>query len=49
MKNILASTESQDLNYCAAVSAERIIGTQFHPEKSGEIGLELIHEVVKNT
>ncbi len=47
-KNILASTESQDLNYCAAVSAERIIGTQFHPEKSGEIGLELIYEVVKN-
>jgi glutamine amidotransferase len=47
-KNILASTKSQDLNYCAGVCAERIIGTQFHPEKSGEIGLQLLYEVIKN-
>jgi glutamine amidotransferase len=47
-KNILASTKSQDLTYCAAVCDERIIGTQFHPEKSGEVGLEFLYALVKN-
>ena len=47
-KNILASTKSQGLNYCAAICDERIIGTQFHPEKSGEIGLEFLYTIVKN-
>lgn len=47
-KNILASTKSQNLNYCAAVCDERIIGTQFHPEKSGELGLEFLYKVVKD-
>jgi glutamine amidotransferase len=47
-KNILASTKAQGIKYSAAICAERIIGTQFHPEKSGEVGLELLHESIKN-
>ena len=47
-KNILATSSSQDVKYCAAVCDERVIGTQFHPEKSGEIGLQLLYEVIKN-
>jgi glutamine amidotransferase len=45
-KNILAKTSSQNIDYNCAVISENIIGTQFHPEKSGNIGLELIKEIV---
>ena len=27
---------------------DRFIGTQFHPEKSGEIGLEFLKTTIKN-
>ena len=34
--------------YCCAVKSKNIIGTQFHPEKSGEIGLEFLKSTINN-
>ena len=46
--NILAETNHQNIKYCSAVIYYRFIGTQFHPEKSGEIGLEFFKTTIKN-
>jgi glutamine amidotransferase len=47
-KNLLAITSSNDIEYPAAVADRNIIGTQFHPEKSGEIGLFFLKDIIKN-
>jgi glutamine amidotransferase len=46
--NSIAYTEVNNLRYCVSVKKNRIFGTQFHPEKSGNIGLEFIKTVIKN-
>jgi glutamine amidotransferase len=47
-KNILAFTCREGLKYPAIIYKKNIIGTQFHPEKSGEIGLKFLKEVINN-
>ena len=44
----LASTTYGDYAYCAVVGERNIYGTQFHPEKSGEAGLQLIHNFIRS-
>ena len=44
-KNILATCEYQQ-KITAIVGKENIIGTQFHPEKSQEIGLEILKNFI---
>ena len=39
---ILATAKYLELDYCAAVKQGHLYGCQFHPEKSGERGLEII-------
>ena len=46
--DILAVTSAQNIKYCCAVKSKNIIGTQFHPEKSGEIGLEFLKSTINN-
>ena len=46
--NLIANTRSQNIEYCAAVFKDRVFGTQFHPEKSGKIGLEFIKNYINN-
>ena len=36
------------LQYCASVKKDRLFGTQFHPEKSGQVGLEFLKKVITN-
>jgi glutamine amidotransferase len=48
LKNILCTTKDQNINYCSGVIKERIIGTQFHPEKSGEIGLNFLKDFISS-
>ena len=47
-KNLLASTNKADIEYPAAVINTNIIGTQFHPEKSGEVGLNFLKDTIDN-
>jgi len=42
--NLLAQSPFGDLHFCSAVIHENVWGTQFHPEKSGEEGLNLIKQ-----
>ncbi len=41
-KAIVAATCDYGVRFDAAISSGRIFGTQFHPEKSGDIGLEIL-------
>ena len=40
-EEILATTNYGNLNYCSAIHKNNIFTTQFHPEKSGEFGVEI--------
>jgi glutamine amidotransferase len=44
---VLAKTSYGDTSYCSAVSSGNIIGTQFHPEKSGKLGLAILKNFAK--
>ena len=45
--NILSLTKQQGVTYCSSIIGDRYLGTQFHPEKSGELGLEFLKKVIK--
>jgi imidazole glycerol phosphate synthase glutamine amidotransferase subunit len=42
--HVLATTEYGGNVFCSVVKCENIMGTQFHPEKSGEAGLNILRE-----
>ncbi|MDR2641808.1 MAG: imidazole glycerol phosphate synthase subunit HisH [Planctomycetaceae bacterium] len=41
-ENILATTEYANVNFASIIRHKNIIATQFHPEKSGHIGLKFL-------
>ncbi|MCK9491399.1 MAG: imidazole glycerol phosphate synthase subunit HisH [Sulfurimonas sp.] len=45
-ENILSTTEYYDYKFCSAVKKDNIYGCQFHPEKSGKMGLNIIQNFV---
>lgn len=46
-KLVLATTDYGGQKFCAVVQQDNILGTQFHPEKSGTTGLEILKNFVK--
>ena len=47
-ENLIATSEYLDINFPSIVSGENCIGFQFHPEKSGKLGLNLLKETLKH-
>lgn len=39
---VIGQTDYYDLEFCSAFQKENTIGVQFHPEKSGKFGLQLL-------
>ncbi len=46
-KNIIAATTTYGETVTAAIEFENIFATQFHPEKSGDVGLQILKNFVK--
>ncbi len=46
-KNIIASSSYSGEAFAAVVKKNNIYGTQFHPEKSGQAGLNILHNFLK--
>ena len=46
-KHSLAHTEYGGEIFSSAVALDNIIGTQFHPEKSGKVGLKILEKFIK--
>ena len=46
-KNILSLTKYGGLKFCSAIYKDNIYGCQFHPEKSGKVGLKIIENFIK--
>ncbi len=46
-ENLLTYTNHENLEFCSSVRHENILGTQFHPEKSGKIGINFLKKIDK--
>ena len=46
-ENLLTYTNHENLKFCSSVQHENILGTQFHPEKSGKIGINFLKKIEK--
>ena len=38
----------ENKTFCSAIKKNNIYGCQFHPEKSGEAGINLLDKFIKN-
>lgn len=47
--DVVFGTSDYDIRFCSALNDKNIYGVQFHPEKSGEAGLKLLHNFAKST
>lgn len=43
----VAATTTYGIEFCSAVQHENVWGTQFHPEKSGPVGLKILSNFLK--
>jgi glutamine amidotransferase len=46
-ENIIATTDYNDVNITAIINKDNAYGCQFHPEKSGKYGLNILKQFVK--
>ena len=42
--HVLATAQYDGVEFCAAAGRDNVFGTQFHPERSGPVGLALLRE-----
>jgi glutamine amidotransferase len=41
-KGIIAATTEYGIEFVSAIAKGNVFGVQFHPEKSGEVGLQVL-------
>jgi glutamine amidotransferase len=46
-KSVIAAETIYGLPFCSAVARDNLVATQFHPEKSGELGLKIYENFFK--
>ena len=47
-KSLVAGTTDYGLEFCSIIAKGNLIGTQFHPEKSGDTGLKILDNFLRN-
>ena len=47
-KDVVVATTEYGTEFTSAVNKDNIWGVQFHPEKSGELGLKILENFVKS-
>ena len=47
--DVYGTTDYADVTFCSAVGRGNLFATQFHPEKSGRIGLRLLSNFINWT
>ena len=48
-KTIVCTTTEYGTTFTSAVASKNIYGTQFHPEKSGDVGLKILKKLRQNS
>lgn len=46
-RSIIAGTTSYGVDFCSAVAWDKVLAVQFHPEKSGDLGLRIYRNFVE--
>lgn len=46
-KSVVAGVTNYGLDFCSMIIKDNLVATQFHPEKSGEVGLKLLSNFMK--
>lgn len=46
-ENVIAATTNYGIDIPAAICKDNVFATQFHPEKSGEVGLNILRNFIK--
>ncbi len=46
-KKVIASTTNYGVEFCSSIQKDNIFATQFHPEKSQEVGLAILKEFAR--
>lgn len=44
---LVAGETEYGLPLCSVIARDKLVATQFHPEKSGELGLRMYHNFLK--
>jgi glutamine amidotransferase len=47
-KSLVAGQTDYGVSFCSVIARENLVATQFHPEKSGEVGLEIYRNFIRN-
>jgi glutamine amidotransferase len=46
-KTIVCTKTEYGITFTSAISSKNVYGTQFHPEKSGDLGLKILKNFAK--